>query len=331
MSGPGAAALLQRLSTGDIASKKNGAITFTLLLDEKAGVRSDIFVTRLRDDAFQLAVNGPADLAYLSREAHLQGTKNPNHSVQVRDITGGTCCIGLWGPRAADVITTLTADDLSDRALPYSHAKQANIAGVPATVARTSFVGERGWEIHASAEFGLRLWDALWLAGQPYGVVAAGRAAFSALRMEAGFRTWGADVTAEHNPFEAGLASAIDEGKAGYVGHAAVQRLAREEVSRRLRCLTVDDGRSVVMGKEPVYVGDKVAGYVTSAVFGYTVGKPVAYAYLPVAVGEGDAVEIEYFGRRVRATVTAEPLHRMPAAPSSTASRASNVVVRARL
>ncbi|KAK1763778.1 Dimethylglycine oxidase [Phialemonium atrogriseum] len=308
VSGPGAVDLLQRLTTGDITTKP-GTIKFTLLLDDQGGIRSDVFVARLLDDLFQLAVNGPADLVYLAREARIQRGKASDRYVQVRDITGGTCCIGLWGPRSSEVIAAVSSDDLTDKGLPHSHVKTATIAGIPTRAMRLSFVGEQGWEIHASADNGPRLWDALWRAGQLHGVIAAGRSAFNALRLEAGFRTWGKDMTTEHNPFEAGLEHAIEAGKEGYVGQVAIKRLSKEKVCRRLRCLTIDDGHSVVMGKEPVYFHGKPVGYVTNAAFGYTIRKPIAYSHLPSTVKEGDSVEIQYFGRRVKATVTAEPLY----------------------
>lgn len=227
----------------------------------------------------------------------------------MRDITGGTCSIGLWGPHARDVISTVSADDFTNKGLPYFRAKRATIAGVPVTVMRHSYFGELGWEIHTSANHGQRLWDALWQAGQPHGLVAAGRNAFNALRLEKGFRSWGTDMTTEHDPHEAGVAFAIQPGKQGYVGQAAFERRAKETPVRRLRCLTIDDGRSVVLGKEPVFFDGRPVGYVTNAAFGYTIGKPIAYAWLPSRVAEGNAVEIEYFGRRIQATVTPEPVY----------------------
>ncbi|KAK2040731.1 FAD dependent oxidoreductase [Colletotrichum somersetense] len=329
VSGPGAVELLQRLTTSDV-SKSPGTVTFTLLLDGHGGVRSDIFVARLRQDLFQLAVNGPADFAYLSREARLQAEVSPAKFVQVRDTTGGSGGIGLWGPRAADVVSGISSDNLKD--MPPSRVKSAIIAGIPVTVVSLSFVGEPGWEIYTSAENSLRLWDTLWQAGKPHGIIAAGRAAFSALRLETGFRTYGADVTTEHNPFEAGLESAVDPEKQGYVGHDAIKKLSKEEVSRRLRCLTVDDGHSVVLGKEPVFMDGKTVGYVTTAAFGYTIGKPIAYTYLPSSMNDGASVEIEYFGRRIKATVTAEPLHKSPRGGVSVAGPApKRVAIRSRL
>lgn len=307
ISGPGAVDLLDRLATNDV-TREPGLITFSLLLNEHGGIRSDVFVARLSDDVFQLGVNGPTDLAYFQREIRKQKALTPGKYVEVRDVTGGTCCIGLWGPRARRVMSAVSADDFGNRGLPHMHVKKATVAGIPVTVMSLSYIGELGWEIHASADSGLALWDAIFKAGQSEGIVAAGRAAFNALRMEKGFRSWGVDMTTEHDPFEAGLDFTLSSGKE-FVGKQALSGKSKAVTTKRLRTLVVADGKSVVMGKEPVFVEGEKAGYVTSAAFGYTVGKPIAYAYLPSGVGEGDKVEIEYFGRRVGAHVAAEPLY----------------------
>lgn len=304
VTGPGAVHLLQRLTTGDINTKP-GTITYALMLNDHGGIRGDIFVARLEDDKFQIGANSATELAYLSREARRQG-----QWVQVRDITGSTCCIGLWGPRARDVISGITTDDFSNRGLPYFGVKNATINGIPVTALRKSYVGELGWEIQTTAEYGQQLWDTIWKAGKNHGLIAAGRGAFNALRLEKGYRIYGADMTTEHNPYEAGVGYAIRASKwEDYVGRSALERLSKQKPTRRLRCLTVNDGRSMVLGKEPVLINGKPAGYVTSAGFGFTVRKPVAYAWLPGHVAEGAGVEIEYFGRRIKATVTAEPLY----------------------
>jgi glycine cleavage system aminomethyltransferase T len=139
-------------------------------------------------------------------------------------------------------------------------------------------------------------------------VVAAGRAAFNSLRLEKGYRAWGHDMTTEHNPFEAGLGFAVRPEKGAFVGRDALAGSSADTVARRLSCLTVDDGRSVVLGHEPVFLDGTPVGYVTSAAFGHTVGRPIAYAWLPASAVPGTPVEIEYFGRRIPATVAAEPL-----------------------
>ena len=306
--GPGAVDLLQRLTTGDVA-KRPGAVTYTLLLDEAGGIRSDITVARLGEESFQVGVNSQIDLAYLTREARHQREQAPQRWAQVRDITGGTCCIGLWGPLARDLVTSISTDDFSNDGLKYFRVKGAEIGGVPVTVMRLSYVGELGWEIYTTADQGQRLWDVLWQAGQAHGVVAAGRTAFNALRLEKGYRSWGTDMTTEHDPFEAGVGFAVKAAKGDFVGRSALEGRSTETATRRLRCLTVDDGRSVALGKEPVIHDGVPVGYVTSAAFGYTIGRPIAYAYLPSSLAEGDAVEIEYFGATIRATVTPEPVY----------------------
>ena len=281
--------------------KSVGAVTYTLALDEAGGIRSDLTVARLGPDLFQVGANGPLDVHHLQQEAAGED------GVSVRDVTGGTCCVGVWGPLARDLVQPLTSTDLSHEGLKYFRCVQGQIAGIPVTAMRLSYVGELGWEIYTSAEYGQRLWDVLWRAGQPLGVVAAGRAAFNSLRLEKGYRSWGTDMTSEHDPYEAGVGFAVrPQTKGDFVGRAALE--GRAAPTRSLTCLTVDDGRSVVVGHEPVLVDGVPAGYVTSAAFGHTIGRPVAYAWLPAGLEVGTSVSIEYFGQPVRATVAAEPL-----------------------
>ncbi len=302
VSGPGALGMLDRLTTGKM-DKTVGAVTYTLALDEAGGIRSDLTVARLGPQLFQVGANGHLDVDLLRRAAA------DAEGVEVRDVTGGTCCVGVWGPLARDLVQPLTAADLSHEGLKYFRATGAEIAGIPVTVMRLSYVGELGWEIYTSAEHGQRLWDVLWTAGQPLGVAAAGRGAFNSLRLEKGYRSWGTDMSTEHTPYEAGVGFAVRPASKGeFTGRAAVTAPSAQEVSRSLTCLTVDDGRSVVLGHEPVLVDGVPAGYVTSAAFGHTIGRPVAYAWLPAGLEVGTPVDIQYFGHPVRATVTSEPL-----------------------
>ena len=300
--GPGACAFLDGLVTGRI-DKSVGSVTYTLMLDDAGGVRADLTVARLGEQHFQVGANSNLDLDHLRRRAAGDDT------VRVRDITGGTCCIGVWGPLARDLVAPLSDDDFSHEGLKFFRATSAHIAGIPVTAMRLSYVGELGWEIYTSAEYGAKLWDVLYEAGRPLGVVAAGRAAFNSLRLEKGFRSWGADMTTEHDPYSAGLGFAVrPRTKGDFVGRAAIEELDPEAATRRLTCLTIDDGRSVVLGHEAVLVDGEPAGYVTSAAYGYTIGAPVAYAWLPAGLPVGSAVEIQYFDRRIPASVAAEPL-----------------------
>lgn len=297
VTGPGALGFLDRMTTNNLR-KKPGAVTYTLLLDHSGGIRSDLTVARLGPDRFQVGANSPADLDWLLRHA-------PD-DVHITDVTSGTCCIGVWGPLARDLVQPLTRDDFSHEAFGYFRARRTYIGHVPVTAMRLSYVGELGWELYTTADLGLRLWDTLWEAGRHLGVIAAGRSAFNSLRLEKGYRAWGVDMTDEHTPYEAGLGFAVRPDKE-FVGRDALRARDAGNVTRRLTPLRLDDPAAVVLGKEPVFVDGAPAGYVTSASYGYTIGRCVAYAWLP-PLPTGTAVHIEYFGEKVPATVAEEPL-----------------------
>ncbi|MGC9498943.1 GcvT family protein [Streptomyces sp. WG7] len=297
VTGPRALDFLDRMTTNNLR-RKPGAVTYTLLLDETGGIRSDLTVARLAPDRFQVGANSPADLDHLLRHA--------SDGVHIRDITSGTCCIGVWGPLARDLVQPLVPDDFSHEAFGYFRVKETYVGHVPVTAMRLSYVGELGWELYTTADLGLRLWDTLWEAGRSLGVVAAGRSAFDSLRLEKGYRAWGTDMTDEHNPYEAGVGFAVRMDKADFVGRAALERAGAP--ARRLTPLLLDDPAAVVMGKEPVHVDGTPAGYVTSASYGYTLGRCVAYAWLPAGLATGTGVHVEYFGEKVPATVADEPL-----------------------
>jgi Glycine cleavage system T protein (aminomethyltransferase) len=302
VSGPGALGLLQHLTTNDV-DKPVGAVTYTLLLDQGGGVRSDLTVARLGEDRFQVGANGNPDLEWIAR--HARAWAEP---VTVRDITAGTCCVGVWGPLARELVQPLTDLDMSHEGFPYFTAKSGYIRQVPVTALRVSYVGELGWELYTTADLGLKLWDILWRAGERHGVIAAGRAAFNSLRLEKGYRLYGVDVTQEHNPYEAGLGFAVRKNK-DFLGREALEGVSAETVRRRLTPLLTSH---VVMGREPVYAADRegAVGYVTSAAFGHTIGRPIAYAWLPAGLAvPGTELEVDYLGRRVSAQVAAEPLY----------------------
>jgi glycine cleavage system aminomethyltransferase T/glycine/D-amino acid oxidase-like deaminating enzyme len=301
VTGPGALTFLQRLTTNEL-DRPPGYVTYTLMLNERGGIVSDVTVARLADDRFQLGLNGPRDIVWLERQRPDDG------SVHVTDTTGGTCCIGLWGPLARDVLQPLTDDDVSHEGFGFFRAREIYVRELPVRALRLSYVGELGWELYVSAEHGLRLWDLLWEEGQQHGIVAAGRGAFNALRLEKGYRSWGADMWSEHDPYEAGLGFTVKPDKGDFVGREALD--GKESMrARRLTCLTLDDPTRVVLGKEPVYSDGKPVGFVTSADYGYSIGRGIAYAWLPGRLSvEGTPLEVEYFGERLAATVAKEPL-----------------------
>lgn len=300
--GAGATDFLQGLVTGNVATSV-GSVTYCLLLDERGRIRSDVTVARLSarpgQQRYQIGANGNLDLAYL------QALAPPD--VFVHDATPGTCCIGLWGPLAREVVQSVSTDDWSNAGVRYFRGIEAHVGMVPVTALRLSYVGELGWELYTTADLGQKLWDTLWEAGQQHGIVAGGRAAFNSLRLEKGYRSFGSDMTWDHTPAEAGLDFAVKTAKEAFVGKAALERLG--EPTRRLVCLTSPDPQAVVMGKEPVLDDGEPVGYVTSAAWGFTVERAIAYAWLPAALTTpGTEVEIGYFDERLPYVVTAEPL-----------------------
>ncbi|MEV6449073.1 FAD-dependent oxidoreductase [Amycolatopsis sp. NPDC051716] len=278
VTGPGALPFLQAMTTGDLATAP-GTVTTALLLGEDGGVRGHLTVARLGDERFHVGAGGRLDFAWLRRHLPRDGT------VQIHETTPGTCCLGLWGPLAHEVLPGLSTTDFS--------AEETYVGDVPVVALRLSTVGEPGWELHTTADFGRRLWDTL----RGYGVAVAGQQALAGLRLEAGVTTPGVDFTTEHDPYEAGLGSAVRLDKGYFLGRDALAGRSAATVSRRLTRLTTG---AVVGSGDPVYVDGHPAGYVTSAGYGHTAGKAIAYGWLPVEYSRsGTPVQVGHFGTRV--------------------------------
>ena len=306
VSGPSALEFLQSITANQL-DRPVGKVVYTAMLNRNAGIQCDLTLTRLARDRFLVLTGGASgtrDLAWMRSHAPDDG------SVTISDVTSEYCGIGLWGPKAREVLQRVCHEDVSNRAFPYFASKQITIGAAPARALRVSYVGELGWEIYVPTEYGLNVWDALWEAGQAIGIVAAGGGAFESLRLEKGYRLWGTDIHTEYNPYEAGLGWAVKLNKGNFLGREALMRIREAGIERRLCCLTMSDPNQVVLGKEPILDGERVLGYVTSANVGYTVGRSIAYGYLPLEYStSGTTVAIEYFGRRYEATVTDEPLY----------------------
>ena len=173
-----------------------------------------------------------------------------------------------------------------------------------------TYVGELGWELYCPTEYGVQLWDTLWKAGTPFGMVAGGYRAIESMRLEKGYRVWSTDITPDDNPYEAGLGFAVRLNKSiDFIGKSALAKAKEDGIRRRLRPLILADPASITFGGEPVKVDGRVAGRVTSGGFGYTIERSIAYAYLPLACKPGSQAEVQVFSRWVPATVASEPLY----------------------
>jgi glycine cleavage system aminomethyltransferase T/glycine/D-amino acid oxidase-like deaminating enzyme len=302
VSGDGAADFLERLCDNRVA-REVGQITYTQMLNARGGIECDFTVTRLADDRFRIVTGtafGRHDVAWIRQHVPDDGP------VHVGDVTSSYACYGLWGPAAREILQPLTPADLSNDSFPYMRARELAVGPVPCLALRVTYVGELGWELYCPTEFGLALWDTLWEAGRGHGLVAGGYKAIDSLRLEKGYRVWGADITPEETPFEAGLGFAVKLDKGEFVGRDALASAAEPE--RLLRCLTLVDPHAVALGSEPVRAGGDLVGRVTSGGYGYTVERSIAYAYLPASLDVGSEVEVEIFGEWVGGEVAAEPL-----------------------
>jgi glycine cleavage system T protein len=302
VTGDGAADLLEGLC-GNRVARGVGQVTYTQMLNPRGGIECDFTVTRLAEDRFRIVTGtafGQHDLAWLREHAPDDG------SVQLSDVTSQHVCYGVWGPKAREILQPLTTTDLSNDAFPYMTAQELAVGRVPCLALRVTYVGELGWELYCPAEFGLALWDTLWGAGREHGLVAGGYKAIDSLRLEKGYRVWGADITPEDTPFEAGLGYAVKLDKGDFVGREALARASEPE--RRLRCLMLEDPRAVALGSEPVRIEGDLVGRVTSGGYGYTVARSIAYAYVPAVYAVGTALEVEIFGEWVKGEIAPEPL-----------------------
>jgi glycine cleavage system aminomethyltransferase T/glycine/D-amino acid oxidase-like deaminating enzyme len=306
ITGADALSFLERICANKI-DRPVGTIVYTSMLTPSGGIRCDLTVTRKDEDRFRVVTGGGSGQ---HDRAWLLAQRREGERVNLTVRTGSLFALGLWGPKARDVLQAVTDVDVSNDAFPYMTARYLNIGEVdPVWTQRISYAGELGWELYGQIAMGQRAWDVLWEAGRDHGIVAAGGGAFDSLRLEKGYRLWGQDIHTEHDPFEAGLGFAVRMDKGEFQGREALQRKLDAGPSEKLACITLDDPADVVMGKEPIRHEGEVVSYVTSAAYGYSIGRGIVYGYLPVNVAvEGTPVEVEYFGDRLAATVAAEPL-----------------------
>jgi len=304
--GPGSLQFLQKITDNQM-NKPVGFLTYTQMLNQKGGIECDLTVCRLGEDHFYL-VTGTAfinhDLHWIRK--HLPG----DGSISVTDVTSSKACITLCGPQARNILGQLTGDDLSNEGFPYMTFKGIPIGYAPVLTLRITYVGELGYELHMPMEYGPYVYDVLWEAGKPFGLINAGYRCIDSLRLEKGYRYWSGDISPEHTPFEAGLDFCVKLDKADFIGREALLTQKEKGLTRRLCCLTIDSAPLMPVGKEAILDGDKVVGLVTSGGFGHTIKKPIAYGYLPIDYSKpGTRLQIEVAATRYEATVEKDPLY----------------------
>ncbi len=292
-----------------------GRVVYTPILNEEGGFKADLTIMRLDDAHFRIVTggaDGPRDKRWFCDHLPADG------SAALVETTSAWCTVGVWGPCARDLLSSVTSDDVSHEGFPFARWRWIEVGPVRAIASRISYVGELGWELYAPMEQGQALWDVLWEAGQPLGVVPAGIGVYGTTgRIEKGYRLYGAELESEYNVVEAAMQRPTVKD-ADFVGKEAHLRQRDDEPAALLCTLTVDDNTSssgvkrYMVGREPILTpdGGPIAdakgrpAYVTSAGSGPSVGKHVLMAYLPPQhARESEKLLVQYMGERYPVTV----------------------------
>jgi dimethylglycine dehydrogenase len=318
VTGGDAATLLDRLSANRLPIT-DGGIRLVHMLTDLGGIECEMTITRLADDRYYLnsAITGTThDQDWLVQ--HVVGGED----VTIADVTDATAILAVTGPRARDVLAACTDADLTNEAFPWLTAREIQVAGVPVTALRVSYVGELGWELHHPIDRMPELYDALVEAGEPHSMVHFGSYAMNVMRIEKAYKAWGGELTTEITPIEACLDRFVDLDTPGrdFLGRDAT--LARRDAAGPdltglemvLVYCAVDASDSDCRGNEPTYDpaddGSTAMGITTGGAWGHTVGKSLAFAYVdPTFRAPGSTFEIALFGERHTATVLAEAAH----------------------
>ena len=314
VTGPGALDALQRVSLRqmDVAP---GRVVYTPWLTPGGGFKADLTVMRLGDEHFRVVTGGAhgmADRKWLHDHLPEDG------SAQIADLTSSWCTLGLWGPRAREILASLTSDDVSHEGFPFATCRTIEVGPLRVLASRISYVGDLGWELYVPSEQGARLWDLVWEAGHPHGLIAAGIGVYGTTgRLEKCYRAYGAELESEYTVVEAGMAPPRVKDE-DFVGKEAHLRHREAEPAAILCTLTVDDHTSssgverYPLGREPVLTrtGEPLVdakgrrSYVTSAGTGPSVGRHILLAYLPPEHAQvGAELAVEYLGERYPVTV----------------------------
>ena len=268
---------LSWICANDVA-RPVGSLTYTQMLNSRGGIECDLTVGRLADDRYYI-VTGTGFRTHDA--AWIRQNIPADCAAELSDVTEALGTLTLMGPRAREVLSRATDDDLSNAGFPFATLREIAVAGHRVRALRLTYVGELGWELHMPIAATGEVYDALMAAGADFGIANAGYRAIESLRLEKGYRAWGADITPADTPFEAGLGWAV-KLKTGqpFLGREAAERAANSPKKKLLACFTVDDPEVVLQGRETIYRNGEAVGYLSSGGWGYSVGKNIGYGYV---------------------------------------------------
>ncbi|KAA8997922.1 glycine cleavage system aminomethyltransferase GcvT [Paenibacillus spiritus] len=312
VTGEGAEAYLQRMTTNDVSGLEDGQAQYSLLCYPDGGTVDDLLVYRLGEGRYMLVVNASntvKDFEWL--KLHLPAEGGPS----LRDVSEETALLALQGPAAAAILSAVT--DADPAALkPFRFLEGATVCGVPVLLSRTGYTGEDGFELYAPAAGAAALWTGLLEAGREHGLLPAGLGARDTLRFEARLPLYGQELSPDISPLEAGLGPFVKLGKGEFIGREALAAQKDGGPPRRLVGLEMID-RGIPRCHYPVYADGRRIGEVTTGTQAPTLKRSLGLALIEAAYAAiGSAVEVEIRGRRLKAEVVKTPFYRAQPVPS---------------
>ncbi|NQW01625.1 MAG: FAD-dependent oxidoreductase [Rhodospirillales bacterium] len=310
--GPDAERVLNRICANEVTVEP-GKLVYTQWLNENGGIEADLTVTRLAEDAYLIVTGGAGqvrDFNWLKRHIPAEAR------CVATDVTSAYAVLGVQGPNARALLQSITSADMSNAGFGFGQSRDIEMAYGHVRASRITYMGELGWELYIPTEFATGIYDAIVAAGDPFGLKHAGMHAMNSLRIEKAYRHWGHDITDEENPIQAGLGFAVAwDKKDGFIGRDSLLRKRKAGVSQRLVQFLVNDPAVMLYHNEPVYRDGEIVGYLTSGMYGHTLGGAVGLGYVENADGidaafiTSGSFEIEVAGQRYGAKASLQPLY----------------------
>lgn len=301
VTGTGALAFLNYVAAGNL-NRPVGTTVYTQFCNKRGGVEADVTVSRVENERFFIITGtafGVHDFTWLKKHLPKDG------SVALRDVTSSFAMINVCGPRSRELLQGLSEDDFGNDAFSFGQCRQVVIGYAPVLALRVTYIGELGYELYMPPEYAAGLYESLWENGQPLGVRNVGYRAIDSLRLEKGYCYWGAEVSPDYTPFDAGIGFAVSLDKGPFIGREALLKIKEEGAPWKLRTFTLEADKPMLLhGGETITWRGSAVGVVTSGGFGHTVGKTIAMGYLSIEdsqATEGFAVEV--FGEAFPATL----------------------------
>lgn len=310
--GRDACELLNRVSCNDV-DVEPGRVVYTAWTNDAGGFEADLTVTRLEADSFMVVVG---ENSHGHTETWLRRHVQPDQFVTITDTTAGVTQLNIHGPRARDLLSTLSTADLSNEGFAYMSARRIDVGYFEVLAMRVTYVGELGWELHIPNHHAVQVYDLVVQAGRRFGLRNAGMQTLSSLRLEKAYRDFGVDVDNTDNPIEAGLGFAVRLDKpGGFIGHDALATIhAAGTPTRRMVQILLTDPEPLLFGNEIIHLDGQAVGHLQVGAYGHTLGGAVGLGFVsadvaitPALVGAG-RWEVEVAGRLVGARASLKPM-----------------------